>query len=1145
MFCQEVGSIPVVSAGEWAVKEFSPKGHPPYTVFVFDPEKSFRGSAIILRQDLAAHVRDIQALLTGGSLTLRIHGISVSFRGIHLPHLKREDALQVWQDQFAELRLLHARARHHDVSILAGDWNHDLLSACDGSEFSVVARSFLQEQGFQVSRPSTFTWRNHAGTSAIDYICVRSPGTQVLHDAVRWDCSEILESDHALVDLAFTMSLLASSRRSRPMNRCGKWTVHANDATQAAEALAEELDLQAQDLSIDKLSKLASQTTRRPRSLRYRDPPEVLELIRQRRLSSKSEGADLGRSIVELRRAKRQEWMSDLLQKARTGDYAAITYFRRRQSTGHAHTSYAVRAGGIEKATLDLQHYYRAKYTSDDQSTTALRQVQLHANTATHFNPITEEELDRALAEAKRGRSAGETGITYEFLQIIACTGLKVHMLDMLNGIMDGSIAVPVQWLLHRITFLPKTPQPCMPKDLRPIVLSDCFGKIFTKILLHRLRDLFPPNQAGQLCGTKGCQALEGAAALQQLTYEANAFGQPLVVLKLDIQAAFDTLSHAAIARFMCELSPCHELFLLMFLIVHAQILIGFCGREWTQTLERGILQGSAYSAELFAKVLDWWLSRLIPEWNELFPNHWCRTGSQILHCILYADDLVLLSTSWDEAERKLHMIIAHLRAVGLTISYSKCAVIASSACGAGVVHFPDGKCLKPSDSFVFLGVLQGFGITSQQVLAHRITRAMNTFWAFYAVLRASCTPVEQRLRLFASFVTSKWRWMAGCVRPVSATLRMANVCMMQMVVQMTGMEYDGLSSPLGNWLSRRRASKMILQALGVPMWGGVLSHMYWSFWGHVARIPDPTRAIRVAITCSFSMDLQLRRVLGNFPDHHRLLQLAWQSVRNEGEPAAWCSAAQTRTVWANAMQVWQQAKQLRAPNSYSDLEQVDLLGRCLLRVKDHFTLLPMRHVPVEPPFLASYQATPVLRAGGVANANWRVYCVGVAELSAVAIAVIIAAPHAPRNRWLVRRYKLTEARTQTQADLEALLEAMSMCKSLIRSNTAPVLQAVTDSLVAVQCLFGAVRSLTVHVLSSRLQALWHLVAHAVHVSYIACPAKDPLYEQALLHAKLACTNLHNDLETFFLDGSSGHVGVRPSLRELPLSAYTRGGERL
>ena len=236
LFCQEVGSISSVGAGDWAVKEFSPKGHPAYTAFVFDPQKSFRGTAIIVRQQLAENIRHIRATHTGGSLSLRIHGINLHLHGIHLPHLKREDALQVRQDQFAELRLMHSGMRHHDLSVLAGDWNHNLSADCDGSEFSVLGRSFLQEQGYVVSHPSTVTWTNHAGSSAIDFVCVRSPSIHVLHDEVRWDCPEVLPSDHSLIDFSFVTDVLTLSCRKRLSTQCGRWHVKTGAILQAADS---------------------------------------------------------------------------------------------------------------------------------------------------------------------------------------------------------------------------------------------------------------------------------------------------------------------------------------------------------------------------------------------------------------------------------------------------------------------------------------------------------------------------------------------------------------------------------------------------------------------------------------------------------------------------------------------------------------------------------------------------------------------------------------------------------------------------------------------------------------------------------------------------------------------------------------------
>ena len=174
-----------------------------------------------------------------------------------------------------------------------------------------------------------------------------------------------------------------------------------------------------------------------------------------------------------------------------------------------------------------------------------------------------------------------------------------------------------------------------------------------------------------------------------------------------------------------------------------------------------------------------------------------------------------------------------------------------------------------------------------------------------------------------------------------------------------------------------------------------------------------------------------------------------------------------------------------------------------MLRTKDFFTLLPRRHVPIEPHHPVSYVATPTLRMP-LSKDTWRVYCSGVAQNEATAVAVIIVPPHAPKGRWLVRRYQLPARSSETEAELTAMLEASTMCKSLIRSNTAALLQLVTDSLLAVQVLFGAVRSASHSILHARLQSNWHLIGHVVHVSCVGHPCRDAIYEQAVLQEKTA-----------------------------------------
>ena len=113
--------------------------------------------------------------------------------------------------------------------------------------------------------------------------------------------------------------------------------------------------------------------------------------------------------------------------------------------------------------------------------------------------------------------------VPYELLQCIMQTDLKLEFVEMFNAILDGSYPVPDNCLTNRVAFLAKVAAPCMPSHLRPIVLSTAACKIFTKILLLRLRPKFPETMFGQLCGGKNSQTLDGSLAAQQLVHLPDA----------------------------------------------------------------------------------------------------------------------------------------------------------------------------------------------------------------------------------------------------------------------------------------------------------------------------------------------------------------------------------------------------------------------------------------------------------------------------------------------------------------------------------------------------------------------------------------------------------------------------------------------
>ena len=134
---------------------------------------------------------------------------------------------------------------------------------------------------------------------------------------------------------------------------------------------------------------------------------------------------------------------------------------------------------------------------------------------------------------------------------------------------------MPSDWLVGQMTLVPKVPRPRVPRDMRPICLSSVPCKVFTRVVLDRLRTGFPPLRAGQIMGRPGAQVLAGSMSAQHLIRLSNAWGLALVLVKLDISSAFDTLSHAAIARYLSLTNMRVEAELLMQIIAGSSVYLG------------------------------------------------------------------------------------------------------------------------------------------------------------------------------------------------------------------------------------------------------------------------------------------------------------------------------------------------------------------------------------------------------------------------------------------------------------------------------------------------------------------------------------------------------------------------------------------
>ena len=538
-------------------------------------------------------------------------------------------------------------------------------NACD--ERSLLSNLLIKSHGLEFWAPDSYTWSNTRGScSKIDFVLFSQPAVSQSYFRVVLGSDFLLGSDHRAVLLTQCLGQSAASRPHRPpRHRCGKRITDPTKTVANCEALAEHLDLGMEDLTMASLSRAAQSSCFRGTSCRYRDSPEIKSLIQERKRATGAQARKLAKQVIQLRAVAKQHWMTELLDRGAAGDYKAISFFKRRQSSLVTHCNYLTRAGGKVKAVCDLKRHFRLKYTSPDPAPREQAVVSWQRAVGPIIAPrmITGDEIVEILATCKHGKSSGADGIPYEFLQVAMQTSLRVHISEYFNDVLVGSAAVPQAWLESKLTFIAKTVSPH-----HPIVLSAAPGKIFTKILLYRLRAHFPPMRARQLSCVPGAQTREGSCALQQCVRMSREYGKPLVIAKLDIASTFDNLEHAAISQFFRTLGPHREVELLLFIITHSKVLLNMADSEWSQDINRGILQGSSYSAEIFARVVDFYLGDLVDRWHQE-EDTWLISHFEALPIklfnILFADDLILLACSFQQLQHMLVQTQACLQVIG------------------------------------------------------------------------------------------------------------------------------------------------------------------------------------------------------------------------------------------------------------------------------------------------------------------------------------------------------------------------------------------------------------------------------------------------------------------------------------------------
>ena len=273
-------------------------------------------------------------------------------------------------------------------------------------------------------------------------------------------------------------------------------------------------------------------------------------------------------------------------------------------------------------------------------------------------DPITEEELDKAMGKMKSG------GYDHRLDNFKLIVKIFSPLILLILNIMFY-INYPVELAVSLLNAIPK-PGPPSPKNFRGIQMLRALAVLYDRIITNRL-ELWVCVNAVQSGFQKLKSTLHQIFTIRLLIEIAKMTNTTLYIGMFDLEKAFDKVSRYKLLQKLiakgignCMLQALKRIYKFTYCVLSYGHDISTKFRTFT-----GIRQGAASSALLFIAFID----DLVKHLEER-----CEPEPMLdtLHCLLHADDTAILSTNRDLFVNKCNHMLDYFTENSLSLNLSK-----------------------------------------------------------------------------------------------------------------------------------------------------------------------------------------------------------------------------------------------------------------------------------------------------------------------------------------------------------------------------------------------------------------------------------------------------------------------------------------
>ncbi len=363
---------------------------------------------------------------------------------------------------------------------------------------------------------------------------------------------------------------------------------------------------------------------------------------------------------------------------------------------------------------------------------------------------ITQHEISKCIKKLKNKKSSGIDRIIPEMLKYSQHI-LLPNIEKLFNYILTTG-KYPDKWLCGYIIPIHKKGELTDPCNYRGITIISCLGKLFNMIINERLLAFFKSKNIignSQIGFNKGSRTTDHIFVLHTLINKYMAKGEKIYACFVDLKKAFDSVNRLKLLLKL-KATGIGTLTYTIIKDMYTRSKGNLCvkiGNELTNSFksEVGLYQGDVLSPLLFNLYINDLTKYLDKSCDPVELNN------SPLSCLMYADDIVLLSKSENGLQRAIDKLNNYCNTWDLKVNTVKTKVLVfnkgGKVCKTNIVY--DNHKIESEQSYKYLGMLLTANGTLTKTRIDLSKRGQKAIFKLKTMFKQATVGFHTSMRLF------------------------------------------------------------------------------------------------------------------------------------------------------------------------------------------------------------------------------------------------------------------------------------------------------------------------------------------------------------------------------------------------------------